>query len=127
MQEGCVAGNATINTLIAAASAARAHGTRFLYECHSNGTPDDLAAFLIGAGPDQYWGFGAWMLPGGISPGTWLPEMGYPLGGPLGDAVYVHPTWTRAFGDAANPTTVTFDATTNTGHVVWAHTSALHP
>lgn len=120
LQEGCVAGNATINALLDAAAAARAHGARYIYECHSNGTPDDLAAFLIGAGPDQYWGFGAWMLPGGIAPGTWLPEMGYPLGEPLGDAVYLHPTWTREFGNHSSPTTVTFNVSSNTGKIRWA-------
>ena len=60
------------------------------------------------------------MTPGGIAPGTWLPEMDYALGTPLADAVYSHPTWTRSFGSAANPTRVTFDAIKGTGTISWA-------
>ena len=61
LQEGCGASNTTINTLRAASAAATAASTRYLFECHSNGSVDELAAFLCGAGVDHYWGFGGWV------------------------------------------------------------------
>jgi len=126
LQEGCVAGNATITTLRAAAARAAADATRYVFECHSNGSPDDLAAFLIGAGADPYFGFGAWVddLP---AASHWVAEMGFPLGAPVADAAYDAPTatWSRAFASAAGRTNVTFDARTNRGAIAWASTRAL--
>ena len=126
LQEGCVAGNATITTLRAAAARAAADAKRYVYECHSNGSPDDLAAFLIGAGADHYFGFGAWVddLP---AASHWVAEMGFPLGAPVADAAYDAPTatWSRAFASAAGRTNVTFDARTNRGAIAWASTRAL--
>lgn len=122
LQEGCVAGNATINTLLAAAAAAKRDGRRYVYECHSNGTPDDLAAFLIGASEDQYWGFGPWVYQtcGGAA-ASWIDELANPLGEPLGPATYSHPIWSRRF---ASNTAVTFDASTNKGTISWGTQAA---
>lgn len=117
LQEGCVASNATVNTLRSAAAAAKRDGVRYLYECHSDGTVNDLAAFLVGAGVDHYWGFGAWVTWAGGFESRWLPEFTKPLGAPLEDAAYLRGTWTRRFASGTN---VTFDALTNRGTIVWA-------
>lgn len=118
LQEGCTASNDTINNLLTATAAAQRDNRTYTYECHSNGTPSDLAAFLIGAGPYHYWGFGPWVTPHGNYSSAWLPEFDRPLGTPLADAVY-NPhtmTWTRAFAGGAH---VSFDASSNKGSVVW--------
>jgi hypothetical protein len=118
LQEGCTAGNATITTLRAAAAAAKAANTRYIYECHTNGTPDDMAAFLIGAGEDQYFGFGTWVSPSGGVGYAWLPEFENALGAPTADAEYdaSAQVWSRAF---ASGTKVTFDLKTNKGTISW--------
>jgi len=118
LQEGCGASNATVNTLRAAAAAAARDARRYVYECHSNGSEDELAAFLIGAGPDQYWGFGAWVYRDcGGAAASWGPLLDKPLGAPLADGVYDAPLWTRSFAAGVN---VTFNAATNKGTVEWA-------
>ena len=97
LQEGCGATNATVNTLRAAAAAAARDHTRYVYECHSNGSTDELAAFLAGAGEDHFWGFGGWVTWAGGLADRWLPEFERPLGAPVADAAYdAHTaTWTR--------------------------------
>jgi len=119
LQEGCGASNATVNTLRAAAAAAARDARRYLYECHSTGSVDELAAFLIGAGADQYWGFGSWVYQGcGGAAADWSPLLEKPLGAPLADGAYDAATslWTRSFAAGVH---VTFDARTNKGTVQW--------
>jgi len=119
LQEGCTASNMTVNTLLNATARARADKTRYLYECHSDGTESDMAAFLIGAGADHYLGFGPWYTKaGGFAP-SWKPEFERPLGDPLADAVYdeVTSTWTRGF---ASGTKVVFNAASAVGSIAWA-------
>ena len=127
LQEGCVAGNATIVTLRLAAAKAIADNTRYVYECHANGVANDLAAFLIGAGLDHYFGFGGWVDNGPVSTSHWRVEMGYPLGTPVSDATYdaSTATWSRAFSSAAGLTNVTFDAIKSTGTIAWASMQPL--
>jgi len=119
LQEGCTASNATVITLLNATARARADKTRYIYECHSNGSESDMAAFLIGAGLDHYFGFGAWYSrSGGFAP-SWKPEFEKPLGEPLADATYdaATSTWTRSF---ASGTKVTFNAVSAVGSIAWA-------
>jgi len=115
LQEGCTAGNNTINVLRLAAAASQRDRATYVYQCHSDGTMDDLAAFLIGSYPGSFWGFGGWMqLTSGFT-GRWLPIFDKPLGAPRSDATYEHSTktWTRSFASA----NVTFDCTTNKGTI----------
>lgn len=118
LQEGCTAGNGTITVLREAAAAALRDKTTYLYECHSNGNEDDLAAFLIGAYPGAFWGFGGWVQPASGFAGRWLPIFDKPLGAPAADAAYdaATQTWTRAFAHAH----VAFDLTTNKGRISFA-------
>ena len=119
LQEGCTASNATVNTLLNATARSLADNTRYIYECHSNGSESDMAAFLIGAGLDHYFGFGPWYTrAGGFAP-SWKPEFEKPLGEPLADATYdaATSTWTRSF---ASGTRVKFDATSSVGSIAWA-------
>ena len=114
LQEGCNAGNDTINVLRAAAAASLRHGTPYLYECHSNGEMDDLASFLLGAFPGAFWGFGGWVQAQGGFAGRWLPIFEQPLGAPAADAAYdaASRSWSRAFAHAH----VTFDFGKPVGH-----------
>lgn len=102
LQEGCVAGNGTITVLRQAAAASLRDGVTYVYECHSDGTMDDLASFLIGAFPGAFWGFGGWVQPEGGFAGRWLPIFDRPLGAPDADAAYdaATATWSRAFAHA---------------------------
>ena len=116
LQEGCTASNATVNTLRSAAAAAKRDATRYIYECHSDGTESDMAAFLVGAGVDAYWGFGTWVSPNGGVASSWILEFELPLGAPLSDATYTDPIWVRRFESGTN---VTFNARTKVGTISW--------
>ena len=115
LQEGCTAGNATVTVLREAAAASLRDGVVYVYQCHSDGTMDDLAAFLIGAFPGAFWGFGGWVQPGSGFSGRWLPVFDKKLGDPKGDAVYNEntQTWARGFEFAS----VTFNAATKKGDI----------
>lgn len=53
---------------------------------------------------------------------TTFPEMDFKLGAPHGKAVEgPKNVWVRKFGDASNPTVVTWDNVNKTGSVHWAH------
>ena len=120
LQEGCNGSNATVSALRAASALAAASGTRLLYECHADSASEaSMAAFLVGAGEDHYWGTGPWVTPAGGLGGAWLPQFELPLGAPLGEAAYdaASATWTRAF---ASGTAVTFNAATGAGSIKWA-------
>jgi hypothetical protein len=78
-----------------------------------------MAAFLIGAGADHYFGYGPWYTKtGGFAP-SWKPEFERPLGEPLADAVYNAETltWSRGF---ASGTKVAFNAASAVGSIAWA-------
>lgn len=120
LQEKCDASNTTVTSLRAAAALSRATGVRLLFECHADAADGaSMAAFLIGAGPDHYWGFGPWVTDAGGFSGRWLPEFERPLGAPKADAAYDAATgvWTRAFASGTN---ATFDARSGKGAVEWA-------
>lgn len=120
LQEACDASNSTINVLLQAAAAATRDGKRYLYECHADQpTMSALAAFLIGAAQDHYWGFGTWVSQTcGSASGSWIPELALPLGAPLAQGAYDPDTstWTRSFAKGTN---VTFNAATNVGSISW--------
>ena len=72
LHESCGPDNTTINTLrnlSAAAAAVPRAGAAFagplVYECHGTGSLHEVAAFLIGAGPYHFYGFGGWSTPSG--------------------------------------------------------------
>ena len=119
LQEQCTASNDTILTLQNATAQAARDATRYVYECHCSGSLDELAAFLIGAGEDHYWGFGPWLTWAGGYAANWLPEFDKPLGEPLGAGQYDASSglWTRQF---ASGTTVSFDPSTSKGQIKWA-------
>jgi hypothetical protein len=120
LQEGCGASNATVTTLRVAAAASARDARRYLYECHSTGSEDELAAFLAGAGDDHYWGFGQWVDANcGGAAAHWSPLLEKPLGAPLADGAYdaATATWTRTFAAGVK---VVFNAATNKGTVTWA-------
>lgn len=122
LQEGCNGNNITITALRAAAALAISSNTRLLFECHSDSSSEsNMAAFLIGAGVDQYWGFGPWVTPSGGFESSWLPEYERALGEPVSDATYDAPTglWVRTFSSG---TAVTFNAKTEKGSITWAQT-----
>ena len=117
LQEGCVKGNATINVLREAAAASVRDGVTYIYQCHSNGEMDDLAAFLVGAYKGAFWGFGGWVQANDGFSDRWLPIFDKPLGAPVADAEYnaESAVWTRSFASAS----VTFDVKSNTGNITF--------
>jgi Hypothetical glycosyl hydrolase family 15 len=120
LQEGCNGSNATITSLRTAAALANTSSTRLLYECHSDSNSEsNMAAFLIGAGEDHYWGQGPWVTKVGGFASSWLPQYELPLGAPLGEAAYnsASKLWTREF---ASGTKVSFNAGSSVGRIEWA-------
>ena len=115
-----------MTNLRAVAQRSTALGRPLVYECHANCNPaaaaancaSSIAAFLIGAGPGAYWGFGGWASASGNFSQRWVPEFNRPLGEPHADAVYDADTgvWSRSFSSG---TKVTFNAHTNDGTVAW--------
>ena len=80
---------------------------------------DSVAAFLIGAGENSYYGSGAWMSPSLADvQQRWCPELfEKPLGPPMGPAVLdSNGTYSRTFKSG---TLVSFDTKTNVGKIVW--------
>jgi len=93
-----------------------------LFEAHTKHCPENandqehinnIAAFLIGAGPYSYYRCGSWH----EEEVGWYPIYDYPLGEPLGDAVLEDHVWKRSF---ASGTTVTFDTKKEHGTIDWA-------
>lgn len=82
---------------------------------------DVVAAFLIGAGTDSYFGSGLW-----ISDTLedveqrWCPPLfERPLGEPISDAIKgVDGVYVRSFASGTN---VTFDTNKNKGTINWGH------
>jgi hypothetical protein len=125
IQEGCDNTNATVTNLRAVAERSRRLGNaRLVYECHTDcigdGCESHIAAFLVGAGDNAYWGMGGWVLASskGVA-GRWMPQFfDKPLGDPLEDGVYDPETqiWTRSFKKGAH---VWFSAANKSGGVEW--------
>lgn len=124
LSETCKNNNATINTLLYATELSQKQGRPLIYECHAkNCTGDDclnsISAFLIGAGPYHFWGWGKWHNESFSD--RWMPKFfDQPLGKPKGDAVYdvVSQTWTRHFQSG---TKVTFNTKNNKGNISWSN------
>ena len=122
MLEGCTNSNATVTNLRAVAQRSRANGNvPLVYECHANAADESsMAAFLVGAGENAYWGFGNWVNYTAANMDTrWLSVFDRKLGSPEADAVYdeAGSMWTRSFGSG---TKVTFNARTEVGTIAWA-------
>lgn len=77
---------------------------------------NDLAAFLVAAGPYSYWMCGGW----NNAPTEWFPAYDLPLGEPLSNATFSDGVYTRRF---SRGTIATFDTTTETGHIIWGSSS----
>lgn len=87
--------------------------------CASNLMEGVVAAFLIGAGEDCYFGSGTWISSGTLDvTQRWCPPLfEKPLGKPMADAVKdSNGVYTRTF---ASGTKVAFDTATNKGQVWW--------
>lgn len=116
--EGCPASNATIMLLQNLTRVAQEQGRRLIYECHGSGHLDEVAAFLVGAGPYHYYGFGGWQ-GGAPFENHWMKGVfNRTLGKPTGDGKYdaAAKEWFRSF---AGGTTVRFNTETNTGTISW--------
>lgn len=121
LHEGCAAQNETVNTLRNLTQLAQQSERRLIYQCHGRGNLDEVAAFLVGAGPYHYYGLGGWHGTGkhGNFSEHWMPGVfDRTLGAPVADAAYDSSTdeWTRSF---ASGTFVRFNAKTNKGEVSW--------
>ena len=125
-----------IPNLMAAMRAGRlfqAHGRAV---CEHGGDPHhpavqtELAAFLIGMGPQAFYLCGAWeecstdppLGPARCAPSNtdvpWFPVYDMPLGAPLANATKTGGVWRRSF---ASGTAVTFDTAHNSGTIRWAN------
>lgn len=99
---------------------ATTYGNASTYGCNDiEAMTDVIAAFLVAAGDDSYFGSGPW-----ISPGIedveqrWCPELfDRPIGKPIGDAVKANGMYKRVF---ASGTTVLFDTGSNKGTIAWS-------
>jgi hypothetical protein len=121
LHEGCEAANETVNTLRNLTQVAQQQKRRLIYQCHGTGDLDEVAAFLVGAGPYHYYGLGGWHGTGknGNFSEHWMPGVfDRDLGAPTDDATYDPATneWTRSF---ASGTVVRFNAMTNAGDISW--------
>lgn len=97
---------------VAAGALFQAHGI-----CPKNATDpkfiNNLASFLIAAGPYSYFVCGGW----NSGPTEWYELYDRPLGEPLGDAVLsADGVWSRSFKHGVF---VTFDTNTETGSISW--------
>eukprot|EP00937_MAST-01D_sp_MAST-1D-sp2_P000218 g218.t1 len=121
LHEGCAPSNDTVNTLRNLSAVARQQGRRLVYQCHGKGHVDEIAAFLCGVGPYQYYGLGGWNAneKRGNFSDHWVPGVfGRELGAPVADAAYdtATATWSRHFSGG---TSVSFNARTNLGNITW--------
>jgi hypothetical protein len=86
---------------------------------HCNDVEQSLAAFLIGARDNCFYGCSRhWDVDSDPISGVWHAEYDKPLGEPLGFASKKGDVWTRSFKSG---TVVTFDTATNNGHIAWAN------
>lgn len=77
-----------------------------------------VAAFLIAAGDDSYFGTGPWISPDLADvEQRWCPDLfDKPIGAPLGNATKVGTVWSRSF---ASGTKVTLDTAAEVGNITW--------
>jgi hypothetical protein len=129
IQEGCDNTNATVTNLRSVAARSKRLGNaRLVYECHTTcsgaACESHIAAFLVGAGENAYWGQGGWVLPGSAGVANrWMPQyFEKPLGAPLSDGIYDPQTqvWSRNFAKGAR---VWFSAANKSGAVEWGKES----
>ena len=116
-----VPNNASINELLSGADSGQviqAHkGLSMKPSGCSGDLTDVIAAFLIAASENCYFGCGGWNTRGNdTDPLTWRKEYDMPLGEPLGSATYQKGIWMRQF---KRGTKVTFDTSTNKGSIQW--------
>jgi len=82
-------------------------------------TINNIAAFLVAAGPYSYYVCGGW----NMAPTEWFPLYDFPIGEPLANATLSkNGIWSRSF---KHGTKVTFDTNTETGSIVWAQKTVL--
>jgi len=82
-------------------------------------TINDLAAFLVAAGPYSYYVCGGW----NSAPTEWFEVYDRPLGKPLGTAVLSGDgVWSRSFQHGVS---VTFDTNTEMGSITWGSTISV--
>jgi len=103
---------------VAAGVLFQAHGS-----CPNNMTDqrkvNDLAAFLVAAGPYSYYVCGGW----NSAPTEWFEVYDRPLGEPVSDAVFSDDgVYTRSFKHGVS---VTFDTNTETGSIDWGSSEVL--
>merc|ERR1711966_593438 len=127
LHEGCAASNDTILTLQNLTARAQQQGRRLIYQCHGKGNLDEVAAFLIGVGPYQYYGTGGWNGLGkhGNFSEHWMSGVfDRNLGEPLGDGEYDLATkeWKRSF---ASGTVVRFNTENKKGDISWSDGNAV--
>jgi len=96
----------------------QAHGS-----CPTNMTAErtinDLAAFLVAAGPYSYYVCGGW----NSAPTEWFEVYDRPLGEPLADAVLsVDGIWSRSFKHGVH---VTFNTNTESGTIDWGSSTII--
>jgi hypothetical protein len=89
---------------------------------------DQLAAFLVGASVNSFFGAGSWACDHTHREGVaWWPEYDYPLGAPHGNATYdpQSKVWSRSFGNGTN---VSFgSARKPQGKIEWSTTPQPAP
>lgn len=91
----------------------QAHGA-CLNDLTNQNQVNDLAAFLIAAGPYSYYVCGGW----NSAPTEWFEVYDRPLGEPVADAVLSdNGVWSRSFKHGVS---VTFDTNTETGSISWS-------
>merc|ERR1712032_168433 len=78
---------------------------------------NNLAAFLVAAGPYSYYMCGGW----DNAKVAWYPVYDFPLGEPLSNATFIDGVYTRKFKSG---TVAIFDTTTETGRILWAGSSS---
>ena len=110
------ASNASINELMIGVKNKKFVQAHISERC-TNDLTDYMAAFLIGAGENCYFGCGNWDTTGNDTvPFMWHPEYDKSLGEPKTPATYKDGIWKREF---MSGTEVTFDANRKKGTIVW--------
>jgi len=91
-----------------------AHSLKCPEDANDQHTIDNIASFLIAAGPYSYFLCGGW----NSEPPIWYPIYDFPLGEPLSNAIFGNDgIWRRSFKSG---TKVTFDTKQEKGTIDWA-------
>ena len=110
------ASNASINELMLGVKNKKFVQAHIPERC-TNDLTDYMAAFLIGAGENCYFGCGSWHASGNDTvPFMWHPEYDKSLREPKAPATYKDGLWEREF---MSGTEVTFDANRKKGTIMW--------